>query len=63
MKKAKAEARSEKVKPGYKKKQKMAVEKVKNKFLRQAIQKSIKAKKDARYAEKARRKAERDAAK
>ena len=63
VKKAKAEARSEKVKPGYKKKQKMAVEKVKNKFRRQASQKSSKAKKDARYAEKARRKAERDAAK
>lgn len=60
VKRAKAETRSDKVKPGYKKKQKLAVERVKNKYRRKAIQKAIKAKKDERYAERARRKRERE---
>ncbi|MDY2913456.1 MAG: DEAD/DEAH box helicase [Candidatus Enteromonas sp.] len=60
VKRAKAEAKSDRVKPGYRKKQKQAIERVKNKYRRKAIQKAIKAKKDARYAERARRKAERE---
>ncbi len=50
---AKAKTRSDKVKPGYRKKQKRAVEKVKNKYRRKAIQKSIRKKKDEAYAAKA----------
>lgn len=55
---AKAKTSSKTVKPGYKKKQMRAVEKVKNKYRRKAIQKSIKAKKDARYAQRAKQKLE-----
>lgn len=55
---AKARNSSKTVKPGYKKKQMRAVEKVKNKYRRKAIQKSIKAKKDARYAQRAKQKLE-----
>ena len=55
---AKAKTSLKTVKPGYKKKQMRAVEKVKNKYRRKAIQKSIKAKKDARYAQRAKQKLE-----
>ena len=40
---AKARTRSDRVKPGYKKKQRWAVEKVKNKYRRKAIRKKIRA--------------------
>ena len=40
---AKANTRSDKVKPGYKRKQRWAVEKVKNKYRRKAIRKKIRA--------------------
>ena len=40
---AKARTRVDKVKPGYKRKQKWAVEKVKNKYRRKAIKKKIRA--------------------
>lgn len=60
VKRAKAEAKSDRVKPGYRKKQKQAIERVKNKYRRKAIQKAVKARKDAKYAERARRKAERE---
>ncbi|MGM9813834.1 MAG: DEAD/DEAH box helicase [Candidatus Enteromonas sp.] len=62
VKRAKIESRSDKVKPGYKRKQKLAVERVKNKYRRKAIQKAVKAKKDERYAERARRKRAREEA-
>ena len=55
---AKALSRTKHVKPCYKKKEKMAVDQVKKKYRRKAIQKSIKAKKDARYAAKAKAKLE-----
>lgn len=56
IKKAKAMASSSQVKPGYKKKKKQAIAKVKNKFRRKAIQKSIQKKKDERYAKRAKAK-------
>ena len=40
---AKAKSRVDKVKPGYKRKQRWAVEKVKNKYRRKAIRKKIRA--------------------
>ena len=54
---AKAKTRVKKVKPGYKVKTRRAIEKVKNKYRRKAIQKAVKAQKDRRYAEAAKRRA------
>ena len=55
---AKANTRSDKVKPGYKKKTREAVEKVKGKYRRKAIQKSIRKRKNEKYAAEARAKKE-----
>lgn len=50
---AKANSRSKTVKPGYKKKTKQAVEKVKSKYRRIAIKKKVKAQKDEAYRQRA----------
>ena len=52
---AKANARSKKVKPGYKKKVQWEVERVKNKYRRKAIQKSINKSRAKKMAEEARK--------
>jgi len=49
VKKAKANSREKKVKPAYKKKMRWAVEKVKNKYRRKAIERSIRKHKDQDY--------------
>lgn len=51
---AKANTRSDKVKPGYKKKQKAAIERVKNKYRRKAIQRSVRRELEEQYRKKAR---------
>ena len=52
---AKARTRSDKVKPAYKKKQQWEVEKVKNKYRRKAIQKSVGKAKAKKYREQAKK--------
>ena len=52
---AKARTRSDKVKPGYKKKTERAIERVKGKYRRKAIKASIKKVKDQKYREKAKK--------
>ncbi|MBO4541354.1 MAG: DEAD/DEAH box helicase, partial [Bacilli bacterium] len=52
---AKARSRVDKVKPGYKKKTQRAVEKVKNKYRRKAIQKSVGKAKAKKYSESAKK--------
>jgi ATP-dependent RNA helicase CshB len=52
---AKAMSRSKKVKPGYKKKVQWEVERVKNKYRRKAIQKSINKSRAKKMAEEARK--------
>lgn len=49
----KANTRTNKVKPAYKKKRQWEIEKVKNKYKRKAIQKAIRKKKDEHYAQMA----------
>ena len=56
VKKAKALSREDKVKPGYKKRQKEAVEKVKRKFRRKAIKDKIRAARTEAYKAEARKK-------
>ncbi len=55
---AKAKTRTKKVEPGYKKKQKQAVEKVKNKYRRKAIKEKIKKQRNAAYRAKAKQESE-----
>lgn len=57
VKKAKALSREDKVKPGYKKRQKEAVEKVKRKFRRKAIKDKIRKSRTEAYKAEARKKA------
>lgn len=54
--KARGRAKGQKVRPGYKKKTKAAVEKVKRKYRRKAIQAAVKKHKDETYARKAKKK-------
>lgn len=60
---AKARTRTTKVKPGYKKKTKQAIEKVKGKYRRKAIKEKVKAQKAEGYRKQAARQAERNAKK
>lgn len=53
VKMAKARTRGDQVKPGYKKKQKDEIEKVKRKYRRKAIQAAVKKHKDEKYRRKA----------
>ncbi|MCR5079606.1 MAG: DEAD/DEAH box helicase [Bacilli bacterium] len=55
---AKAKSRSKKVKPGYKKKTKEAIERVKGKYRRKAIKEAVKKNKEEGYRKQAARKAE-----
>ena len=55
VRKAKALAREDKVKPGYKKRQKEAVEKVKRKYRRKAIKDKIRKQRDQMYREEAKK--------
>ena len=60
---AKAKTRTKKVKPGYKKKTKQAIEKVKGKYRRKAIKAKVKEQKAAGYREQAKRQAAKKAGK
>ena len=60
---AKAKSRSKTVKPGYKKKTKEAIERVKGKYRRKAIKEAVKKNKEEGYRKQAARKAEAEALK
>lgn len=60
VKMAKARTSSKEVKPGYKKKQKEEIEKVKRKYRRKAIQAAVKKQKDEKYRRKAKLKGEKE---